>query len=85
MTEQNSSDRFALWRKWFWIGVIIAIINILTGFVYGIALTLEKGKRREGVIIIIVAIAWYIFASYFLGPWLMKMGVIPHYQLLRTS
>ena len=79
------NDKFTLGKKWFWIGVVLAIINIIAGLVYGIALAIEKDKRKEGYIIIAVAIVWYIFAGFFLGPWLTNAGVIPHYQMLRIS
>ena len=78
--EQNN---FKLWTKWFWVGVALAVINAIAGLVYGIALAIEKDKRKEGIIIIAVAIIWFIFAGYFLGPWLVKIGIIPHYQYTR--
>jgi len=81
----SSNNRFGLWKKWFWIGIVIAIINVTAGLVYGIALALEKENRKSGIIIIAVAIMWFIFAGYFLGPWLVKSGVLPNYQMLRIN
>ncbi|MBU0998921.1 hypothetical protein KKG24_01240 [Patescibacteria group bacterium] len=82
--EQNiSNDNFKLWTKWFWIGIVIAILSMVSGIVYGIALSLEKDYRKEGIIIIVVAIAWFLFAMFILGPWLKSVGVLPNYQLLQ--
>jgi len=80
-----SNSQFGLGRKWFWIGVVIAIANMVAGLVYGIALMVEKDRRKEGLIIVIFAIAWYFFAGYFLGPWLVNAGILPHYQLLKVA
>lgn len=84
--EQNiSNDKFKLWNKWFWIGIVVAISNIIAGLVYGIALAIEKDRRKEGIIIVIVAIGWLIFTNYILGPWLLESGLLPRYQLLRMT
>ena len=86
MEEQNFSNyKFGLWKKWFWVGIALAIINIIAGLVYGVALAIEKDHRKEGIIIIVVAIVWFIFAGFFLGPWLRNIGIIPNYQLLITK
>jgi uncharacterized membrane protein len=82
--EQNfSTDRFKLGKKWFWIGLVIAIINMLSGLIYGIALTLEKDRRKEGIFIFLISILWFIFASYFLSPWLTKKGVMSHVLIVK--
>jgi len=82
-----SSGPFGLWKKWFWVGIAIAITsaNVIAGLIYGIALALEKEYRREGLIIIIFTFAWFAVAAYWLGPWLIKAGVLPHYQLLKVK
>ncbi|MFH1366146.1 MAG: hypothetical protein ABIG99_02060 [Patescibacteria group bacterium] len=82
--EQNiSNDNFKLWTKWFWIGIIIALANLVLGLIYGLALVIEKDKRKEGIIIIAFSVIWIIFASNFLLPWLSNAGILPHYQLLQ--
>jgi len=84
MEEQNfSNSQFGLWKKWFWIGIVVAIFNIITGLVYGIALVLEKDKRKEGIIIIVITIVWFIFVNYFLAPWLINAGILPHMLLMK--
>ncbi len=55
--DASIADKFKLGKKWFWIGVAIALFNVLSGLVFGTALMLEKKYRREGLIIILVAVA----------------------------
>lgn len=76
--EQNNPDNnFKLWTKWFWIGIVMSIFNIVGGLVYGIALVLEKERRKEGTIIIIFTVAWIIFVVFLLDPQLKNWGVMP--------
>lgn len=56
MSEHNNSQ-FAVGKKWFTIGLVITIISPLAGFVYGIALSLEPGRGKEGRIIMIASAA----------------------------
>jgi len=53
-------DKFKLGKKWFWIGVVSAIIFPLIGLIYGIALLTEKSfiqkKVKEAYLIIFLAI-----------------------------
>lgn len=86
MIDPNfSNSQFGLWRKWFWIGVVVAISNVAGGLVYGIALTLEKDRKKEGIIIAVIAIAWFIFSAFVLGPWLVSSGILPHYILTKVK
>ena len=57
-------DKFKLYKKWFWIGLAVGILNPILGFVYGIALVVEKDHRKEGIIIIIWTILWTIINYY---------------------
>lgn len=82
MSEIN--DQFALGKKWFWIGLVMGL-NILSGLVFGIALALEKDRRKEGAIIIVFTVLWFIFSGFVLGPWLQETGIIPQYKLLRMN
>ena len=52
----TTDTRFKLWSKWFWIGIVVSIPSVVAGLVYGIALVLEKSRRKEGIIIIAFAI-----------------------------
>jgi ABC-type transport system involved in cytochrome c biogenesis permease subunit len=62
----QAEDKFKLGKKWFWIGIVTAFLNIIAGLVYGIALTFEKEHRREGLVIIGFVVLWGIvlFAAF---------------------
>lgn len=53
------------------------------GLIYGIALMIEKERRKEGAAIAVFAVVWFIFAVFVLGPWLTKKGILPQYKLLK--
>ena len=53
------SDKFKLFGKWFWIGVVVAFLNSLAGLIYGVALVLEPEHRKEGAILI----AWTVLVA----------------------
>ena len=85
MVEQIISDsRFQFGKKWFWIGMVMAL-NLMPGLIFGIALMTEKERRKEGAVIAIFAIAWFIFATFVLGPWLQRKGILPKYRLFRMN
>ena len=78
-------DKFKLGKKWFWIGIIISIFNIVGGLVYGIVLLLEKNHRKEGIIIIAWAIIWTLFSFFVIGPYLVKSGLLPQFQIAQPA
>lgn len=87
MDDYNLTDKFSLWRKWFWIGIIMTLYHPAAGIIYGIAVITEK-KRKEGLILIAFSVVWFLFALFILTPWLIKSGLInkllpftPGYQL----
>jgi len=83
MIEENiSNDEFKLWRKWFWVGIIMSLLFSVPGIIYGIALALEKEHRKEGLIIIIFSVLWY-FALSFIITELTLSGALPRYQVLQ--
>lgn len=73
-------DKFKLYKKWFWIGIIAGFMNPVLGLIYGIALLIEKDHRKEGGIIIAWTIVWTII-SFYLGVWLVQHGYLPSYQI----
>lgn len=76
MNEQfSSNDKFKLWKKWFWIGVVLAILNSAGGLIFGITLALEKAHRKEGLIIVAIAIAWMFVIFYVISPWITSSGL----------
>lgn len=83
MEEQlNQVDRFKLGKKWFWIGFVVATLNLVGGLVYGLALLAEKEHRQEGLVILGWAIVWFLIGFFFIGPWLIKIGLIPRFQVV---
>ena len=54
---------FTLWGKWFWIGMVSAVLNPLIGVIYGIGVAVEKDTRKEGLIITVWSILiWVVLA-----------------------
>jgi hypothetical protein len=83
MNEQNiSTNKFGLWQKWFWVGIVMSIPFSFPGLIYGIVLALEKENRKSGLIIIAFSIVWYVALSLFTA-WLTASGFLPHYQVLQ--
>ncbi len=76
-------DKFKIGKKWFWLGIVISFFNVFAGLIYGIALAIEKDHRKEGVIIIAWAIAWALIGFFVIGPFLIKSGVIPRFQVVK--
>jgi len=72
-----------LFKKWFWIGAVIAFLHPIAGLIYGIALVVEKNRRQEGLVIIIWTIVAFLISYYLIGPWLVKTGFLPKFQLVR--
>ncbi|MDP3901888.1 MAG: hypothetical protein Q8Q37_02870 [bacterium] len=60
-------DNFKLYKKWFWIGIIIGFFNVVAGIVYGIALASEREHRKEGVIILVWSAVIYAILLYQYG------------------
>jgi len=75
---------FRIGTKWFWIGVVAALLHPIAGIVYGLGLMFEKTNlKKEGWIIIGIAIAWFAIGFLFLGPWLARTGTLPQFQLVK--
>ncbi len=78
-------DQFALFKKWFWIGIVMSLFNVVGGLVYGIAVLMDKDTRKEGAILVAFSLVWFFFSAYVLGPWLIKSGILPQYRLLKVK
>lgn len=77
-------DKFLLYRKWFWIGIVAGFMNGLVGLIYGIALASEPEHRKEGAVIIV----WSLVAfgvTYLLATWLQSKGIIPTFIASPTT
>jgi len=63
-------------KKWFIVGIIIAILNpIFSGLVISYAFLTEPKLRREGKIILIISFIWAIILAYLID-WLKRGGYL---------
>ena len=63
-------------RKWFIVGVVIAILNpIFSGLVISYAFLTEPKLRKEGKIILVISFVWAIVLAYII-EWLKRGGFI---------
>lgn len=63
-------------RKWFIIGIVIALLNpIFSGLVVSFGFLTEPKLRKEGKIILIISFVWAIILAYLI-EWLKKGGYI---------
>lgn len=76
LNSYEGQGGFSLGKKWFWVGVILAL-NTYAGLVYGVALILEPKHRKEGLIILAITVVWTWVGFQFIGPWLQEMGYLP--------
>ena len=64
-------------KKWFWLGVVIAILNpIFSGLLLGIAFWTEPDLKKEAKIILAISVIWGLTALY-LTRWLVAQGYLP--------
>lgn len=86
MNEQiltnESVDKFKLGKKWFWVGIVVSIFNIIAGLIYGVVLIFEKDHRKEGVIIVAWAVIWTLIGFFVISPYLVKSGLMPQFQIV---
>ncbi|MFA5386359.1 MAG: hypothetical protein WC297_01715 [Candidatus Paceibacterota bacterium] len=75
-------QKFKLGKKWFWIGIVLGFSPVF-GIIYGLSLLLERNYRKEGLIIILWAIAWFVLSSVLITPWLRAQGLLPSQDCLR--
>lgn len=63
-------------KKWFWLAIAIALISPVSGVVLAIAFLTEKDLKKQGGIILPLAIIWGI-VFFYLTDWLIKQGYLP--------
>jgi len=60
-------------KKWFIIGIIIAILNpIFSGLIMSFAFLTEPKLRKEGKILLVISFVWAIIMAYLIE--LLKSG-----------
>lgn len=63
-------------KKWFIIGIIIAILNpIFSGLVMSFAFLTEKNLRKEGKILLVISVVWAIIMAYLI-EWMKRGGYL---------
>lgn len=63
-------------KKWFWIGIVLTITNQTAGVIYGIALLLEPPYKREGSIILIWNVVFFLL-KFILIYLMLVNGLFP--------
>lgn len=63
-------------KKWFIIGIIIAILNpIFSGLVISFGFLTEPELRKEGKILLVISFIWAIILAYLI-EWLKSGGYL---------
>lgn len=63
-------------RKWFIIGIVIALLNpIFSGLVISFGFLTEPKLRREGKIILVLSFLWAIALAYIID-WMKRGGYL---------
>ena len=63
-------------RKWFIMGIVIAILNpIFSGLVMSYAFLTEPKLRKEGKILLIISFGWAVVLAYLI-EWFKTKGYI---------
>jgi len=63
-------------KKWFVIGIIIALLNpIFSGLVVAFGFLTEPKFRREGKIILVISFIWAIALAYIID-WMKRGGYL---------
>ena len=83
-SQTSPVDKFKLGKKWFWIGIVVSTLNIVAGLVYGITLLIEKDHRKEGLVVMAWAIIWALIGFFVIGPYLIKSGLLPKFQMIKS-
>lgn len=61
-------------KRWFWLFLIITFVNpIFSGLILGVSLISEPEMKKEGKIILTLAIVWGTVV-FILSGWLVKQG-----------
>ena len=64
-------DRFALFHKWFWVGMVVATVGGFGGLVFGLSLLAEPEHRKEGVIVAV----WSLVVLGAVSAWVFSLPI----------
>lgn len=64
-----------IFKKWFWLGATISILNGAAGLLMGLALMTESDKRKQGIAVIIWAILFFLSVPY-INQWLNQHNAV---------
>jgi len=78
MNEKKEKISLSSSKKWFWMGIAVALISPVAGLILAISFWTEPELKKQGKIILIFAIIWGIL-FIFLTNWLVKQGYLPNY------
>lgn len=57
-------DKFKFWQKWFWVGVVVALLSGPAGLVFGLALLAEPEHRKEGAAITVWSVVYSVVVAW---------------------
>jgi hypothetical protein len=63
-------------KKWFWLGIAIALLSPFSGLLFGIVLWTEPEFKKEAKIILAISLIWGLL-FIFLYNWLVEQGYLP--------
>lgn len=74
--HRNDKLEISSKKKWFIVGIIIAILNpIFSGLVMSFAFLTEPKLRKEGKILLVISFVWAIILAYLI-EWLKSGGYL---------
>lgn len=82
MSEAEGRPSFSLSsrKKWFYISLLIAVLNpVFSGLILGLSFLSENETRKEGKIILAVSVIWAVVA-YLAVDWLERKGILSKYR-----
>ena len=74
--EEKEKINLSSKKKWFWLAVAVALISPISGVVLAVAFLTEKDLKKQGRIILPLAIVWGVIFLY-LTDWLVSQGYLP--------
>jgi len=74
----NYMNIFKPFRKWFWVGFFVGILNSVAGLIVGAALLFERDKRPQGVAVILWSVFFFLLVPY-INTWIFQnyIAIIP--------